>query len=163
MSNSNVQCSNQATFNLCYSNWQGGGTISICASQPQGSKGQNECLCQQYFQEAYCYNSFCPQDPTTSQINSLRSQYCSLVPNFNPNNNFGGSTGVPTQAPVTTNGNGLLPVPTTAGSGGSGPVLPVTTAAGPAPSLTLPAPAGSDAMQVNGMVGLLTIVLAAMF
>ncbi|KAI8613429.1 hypothetical protein BC830DRAFT_477264 [Chytriomyces sp. MP71] len=99
----NVTCSDSGTFSICYSNWQATGSIEVCAGWNKNTQKYNECLCKQYFGQAYCYSNFCPQDPNTAQLNTLQSQYCALVPSFDPNP-IATTALILAQAPVTPSG-----------------------------------------------------------
>ncbi|KAJ3031947.1 UNVERIFIED_CONTAM: hypothetical protein HDU68_010027 [Siphonaria sp. JEL0065] len=79
------QCVNEPTFQQCMGNYLADGGIASCNSLPKTSDTYNQCLCKQYFTQTYCYNVFCPSDPTVPQLRNLQAQYCSLVPNFTPN------------------------------------------------------------------------------
>ncbi|KAJ3084198.1 hypothetical protein HDU99_002736 [Rhizoclosmatium hyalinum] len=165
----NIVCSNQATFDLCIGNWQSGGTTSICSGQVNGSKAQNICLCGQYFNQAYCYNSFCPQDQTTAQLNSLRASYCQLVPDFDPTLNKGlpavtNQPGASAIAPATSGG--VVAPTANAGSSNTGPVLTIPGSAGGLPTLTaLPKNSGGVVGAVDATTATMCLisVLVALF
>ncbi|KAJ3065910.1 hypothetical protein HDU98_010746 [Podochytrium sp. JEL0797] len=133
------QCQNQPTFNQCIGNYQSGGGVNSCHGLPQNGSVMNECLCKNYFTEAYCYNTFCPQDSSVSLLNNLQAQYCGLVPTFNPN---------PTGSPL----------PTAAAAPGNSAQGTATSTA--QPSLVLPN-ANSHAVPLSGTPNVALLVVFA--
>ncbi|KAJ3333808.1 hypothetical protein HDU76_003285 [Blyttiomyces sp. JEL0837] len=77
-----VVCAYQSTFNLCYRNWQAGGTTSSCTplQSSNNTSRYNYCMCQQLVNEAYCFNAFCPADTRGDTLRANAAQYCALAP-----------------------------------------------------------------------------------
>ncbi|KAJ3243539.1 hypothetical protein HDU78_000353 [Chytriomyces hyalinus] len=106
MTSANQQCNDLVTFNQCLTNFNSGGGVTQCQIQAPNSLAQNKCLCQQYWMQAFCYSTFCPQDMLTGSTVASRDTYCALVPGFNPATGFAPS-GTVAAAPVLTTATGL--------------------------------------------------------
>ncbi|KAI8838314.1 hypothetical protein BJ741DRAFT_602110 [Chytriomyces cf. hyalinus JEL632] len=102
MTSSNQLCNDLVTFNQCLTNFNSGGGVSQCQIQAANSLAQNKCLCQQYWMQAFCYSTFCPQDALTDSSVGSRDTYCALVPGFNPSTGFAPSGTTLASAALTT-------------------------------------------------------------
>ncbi|KAJ3231870.1 hypothetical protein HDU81_003483 [Chytriomyces hyalinus] len=109
MTSANQQCNDLVTFNQCLTNFNSGGGVTQCQIQPANSLAQNKCLCQQYWMQAFCYSTFCPQDMLTGSTVASRDTYCALVPGFDPATGFApsGTTAATVAAPIQTTATGI--------------------------------------------------------
>ncbi|KAJ3205523.1 hypothetical protein HDU67_008786 [Dinochytrium kinnereticum] len=85
-----IICSQPITFRRCINNWRGGGTETVCNALVQNSTSNPftfpyyRCLCQQLSSHAYCFNAFCPADPTGPARQSEAVTACRNAGNLVP-------------------------------------------------------------------------------
>ncbi|KAI8834691.1 hypothetical protein BC829DRAFT_422181 [Chytridium lagenaria] len=71
-----IVCTQQNVFRLCIRNWVAGGGPAICEIDRNDEAKYYRCLCQQYSNHAYCFQAFCPSDPTLINLREDANSAC---------------------------------------------------------------------------------------